>query len=192
MDFVYGWSPVLGAVGAVAVALLLVVGRLSPRRAALSLAVAAVVALLVELAAVFVVPTMQVGTLYQVDANNPLVLTSVAAYRVSDVFAGLLAIAAWALVLYAAAQAGLRARLVAFTLVLALVLVVQIALTTPQVPLLEGLQEWAFYRNPNFQWAYTLLAGLEHVAAVAALACAFFLPVAPTPPEAIPSAPPID
>jgi hypothetical protein len=193
VDFIQEWSPLLGALGAVAVALPLVVGRPNPRRAALSLAVAAVVALLVELVAIFTV--LSIGLLHgpEVIQKNPLYLPAYAVYLVADIVVGLLAIAAWALVLYAAAQSGNRARIVAFTVMLTLALVVQIALTNSQIPLLAWLRDWAaVYHNPNPQWANTLVYGLAHVAAVAALACACFLPVAPTTPEAMPPAAPTD
>jgi hypothetical protein len=193
VDFVINWSPLLGALGAVALALLLVVGRSSLRRGALSLAVAAVVALLVELVAVFVALSMTLPGQSQFNPSNPVYLTALTIYRVSDTVVGLLAIAAWALLLSAAAQSGQRIRLFAFTLALTLALVVQLSLTNPQVRLLEWLREWAlFYQNPHPQWAETLLFGLEHVAAVVALACAFFLPVAPSTLEAIPPALPTD
>ena len=192
MDFVTEWAPLLGALGAVVLAVLVVVvGRQSLRRGALSLAIGAVVALIVELVAVFVLISLKLGSQNQFNGNHPAYLTVFAVYQVTDTIVGLLAIAAWALLLYAAAQSGRYARLIAFTLVLTLALVVQLSLTTPQVRLLAWLREWALYsQHPTPQWAYVLVIGLEHVAAVAALACAFFLPVAPTTPEVVPPTPP--
>ncbi len=134
------WTPVLSGFAAPLLAWLMAAGGTNPRRAALLVALAAVLALLVELALAFVIiqflpfqrpPNYEIGPLLVALANLAGALTT------------LLAVAAWTLLLVAAARAGDRRRLVVLAVVFGLVLALQAGLDPRHMaPPLRGLVVW--------------------------------------------------
>jgi hypothetical protein len=165
------WSPLFGALSAVVLALLLVVGHPSLHRMTLSLAGASVLSLLVELALLFVL----YGQSYpERDLTTYQAVGSVS--RAVDSLTSLLALAAWVLLLYAASQAQQRGRLVALAVVLTLALGLQLSVTSPLIPLLGSLKSWA---SQHLQWGVVVIVALSQIAAVAALVGALVTPTQP-------------
>jgi hypothetical protein len=168
VDFSLNWAPLFGALSAVVLALLLVVGHSSLRRMALLIAGASLLALLIELAAVAgVVGGRFAGS--GIDTYH----VSLAVLPVARALTSVLALAAWVLLLYAAAQAGNRSRLVVLTLVLTLLPALQLALTTLQDPLVVWLGHWA---GTNIRLWQLSVSALRDLSAVAVLVCALLIP----------------
>ncbi len=162
----YNWSPPLIGLSAPLLAWLLVAGRASPRRTARLLALAAVVALVVEATTAF-------GQLQSRGwfGENPGVFSLLTiAYTLAGSFASLLAVASWTVLLAAAARVRSWRRLAVLVVVFALALAFQASLEY-QDPLVFGQLREGLDRL--LLWGYVLLLVLLQLPA---LACALLTP----------------
>ena len=170
MIALFQWSRLCVGLAAPLLAWLLVAGRASPRRTAVRVSLAAALALLVSAP----MSVVDLQFLLRGPPNHNLTLLS--AVRASDdlftALAGVLALAAWALLLAAAARAGTTRRLVVFVTVLALALALQAALYYRLATPVILLEQWL----DGTTWGLFLHGFLDNVAAAAALACALLLP----------------
>ena len=144
MDFLFVWSPLFSALGAVVLALLLVAGRADLRRAALLVAGGALLALLVAIVTIFTTLLVALGTDGPAHNGVQLIGSGAAVFQVADDVTTLLTFGAWSLLLYAAIRAGSRWRFVVLTLLFAVASALAIAVMTPQMPLMDGLRDWVF------------------------------------------------
>jgi hypothetical protein len=164
------WSPLLVGLAAPLLVGLLVAGRGDVRRTAVLVALAAAFTLLV--AAPLSVVDLQF-LLHGPPGNTPTL--DVAVHAAHDLFAaltGVLALAAWTLLLAAAVIAGDRGRLIVLGAVFALVMVLQAALYYG-VPVQVITLETTLRSTTGGQLLYSLIS---HLASAAALVCTFLLP----------------
>ena len=181
MDFLLVWSPLFSALGAVVLALLLVAGRADLRRAAFFVTGGALLALLVAIVTIFTTLLVALGTDGPAHNGLQLIGTGAAVFQVADDVTTLLTFGAWSLLLYAAIQAGSRWRFVVLTLLFTVASALGIAVLNPQIPLLNGLQDWLFAASaPYGHWGEAVLIGMGHLTTLAALAGVLLLPIEPS------------
>jgi hypothetical protein len=166
---IYQWLPLVYTLAAPLLAWLLVLGRRSPRRTTRLVALAAALAVLLQLTAVAV----DLWPSRSIAQNTTLLgLLALASYGTTLV-AGALGTAAWVLLLADAAGDGRgRRRLVFLTLVFAVALALGIALSLRE-PLLDSLRDTLMGLR---EWGALLLTALQDVAVLAAVVIAFAFP----------------
>jgi len=182
VDLAYRWSYLFIALVAPLLAWLLAAGRLSLRHTARLLAGAAVLVLLVEFVALLVEYSPWVGALQvsQLTQQSVAFFVGLAVANVAGSVSGLLAGAAWVVLLIEAVRAGRRARLVTLTLVYGGALALG-DLTSAEVSSFnlfhDPLQQWFLLHFLSDPLLVQLgLALLVHSTTVAVLVCAFLLP----------------
>jgi hypothetical protein len=183
MVTLFQWSPLFAGLAAPLLVWLVVANRLGLRRAALLVSLAAVIAALVELAAVYAFLQFLHQPQHQVvvTGNSDSYLVAVIVDRFGDAVASVLTVAAWTLLLIAAARAGNRGQLVLLTIVFTLGLALQNGFGTlplsPVIPPLVDLEHW-FAQFGTIGESLVVL--LVHVGALAALVCTLVTPMGET------------
>jgi hypothetical protein len=188
MVTLFQWSPLFAGLAAPLLAWLVVANRSGLRRAALLVSLAAVLAVLVQLVGYyaflrFVEPQRLLGFVepqhqFVAADNYNGYLLALMADGLGDTLASVLTVAAWTLLLIAAARAGNRGQLVVLSIVFTLGLAVQSSFGTPfrasNVPPLDVLEHWL----PQFGTiGESLVVLVVHVGALAALVCTLLTPM---------------